>query len=132
MSVCPVACTFAGGLRCDNWGMGSGAGTEAHAGLVAWLSLLLVIPCFVLAFVVGEGLVGLLGYPVGTSVRPPLWAGAIATGLALVAFAIPLWPTWHYGRRARAASPRTAMLPFVIEAVLVTGFTVLNVVPMGQ
>lgn len=112
--------------------MGNGAGTAGRAALAAWLSLLLVIPCFVLAFVVGEGLIGLFGYPVGTSTRPPLWAGAIATGLALLAFAIPLWPTWHYGRQARTTNPRTAMLPFVIAAVLVAGFAVLNLVPMGQ
>lgn len=112
--------------------MGNGAGTAGHAALAAWLSLLLVIPCFFLAFLVGEGLVGLFGYPVGTSTRPPLWAGALSTGLALLAFAIPLWPTWHYGRRARVAGVRTAMLPFVVVVVLVAGFTILNVVPMGQ
>ncbi len=112
--------------------MGNGAGRAGHAALAAWLSLLLVIPCFFLAFLVGEGLIGLFGYPVGTSTRPPLWAGAISTVLALLAFAIPLWPTWHYGRQARVEGVRTAMLPFVVVVILVSGFTILNVVPMGQ
>jgi len=107
------------------------AGT-GHAALVAWLSVLLVIPCFFLAFLVGEGTISALGYPVGTTAAPPFWAGALATFLALIAFAIPLWPTWRYGTRARAEGARTAMVPFVIVAVLVVGFVILNVVPLGQ
>ena len=112
--------------------MGNGAGTAGHAALAAWLSLLLVIPCFFLAFLVGEGLIGLFGYPVGTSSRPPLWAGVIATGLALLAFAIPLWPTWRFGQQARAQGTRTAIIPFVIVAVLVAWFVITNLIPMGQ
>jgi len=66
---------------------------------------------------------------------PNTWrrpGGPSPPGLALLAFAIPLWPTWHYGWRARVEGVRTAMLPFVVVVVLVAGFTILDVVPMGQ
>ncbi|MBA3022038.1 hypothetical protein [Propionicimonas sp.] len=96
---------------------------------IAWVSLLLFVPCFFGAFLVGEGLISLLGYEVGDSVRPPIWAAMVATVPALVVFALPLWPTWVFGRRA---GDRKAMIPFWIEAVLVTVFVVLNTVPLGQ
>lgn len=100
--------------------------------LAAWLALLLFVPCFLLAFLVGEGLIGLLGYDVGGSAVPPFWAGALATVPALVVFAVPLWPTWHFGRKARGRGARGAMIPFWIAAALVAVFTIQNTIPLGQ
>ncbi len=96
---------------------------------IAWASLLLFVPCFFGAFLVGEGLISLLGYEVGDSVRPPIWAALVATVPALVVFALPLWPTWVFGRRV--GEPK-ALIPFWIAAVLVAAFTVSNMVPLGQ
>ncbi len=112
--------------------MGNGAGNAGHATLAAWLSLLLVIPCLFLAFLVGEGTISALGYPVGEPAAAPLWAALSATGLAVLVFAIPLLPAWHYGRVARTQGARTAIVPFVVVAVLVTWFLVINVFPLGQ
>lgn len=98
----------------------------------AWLSLVLFAPCFVAAFGIGEGLVSALGYPVGGPVRPPLWVGVSATLPAVAAFALPLWPTWHFGRRAVADGRRAGMVPFTIAGALVALFVVINTVPLGQ
>lgn len=109
------------------------AGNEAVRartnGQIAWASLLLFVPCFFGAFLVGEGLISLLGYDVGGSVRPPIWAALVATVPALGVFALPLWPTWVFGRRS---GERKSMIPFWIAAVLVTAFVVSNLVPLGQ
>lgn len=98
----------------------------------AWLSLVLFAPCFVAAFWIGEGLIAALGFEVGGPVHPPLWAGMLATVPALVAFALPLWPTWHFGRRAVRDGRRAGMVPFMIAGVVVLIFVVLNTVPLGQ
>ena len=45
----------------------------------AWTSLLLFPVAFAGAFLVGEGLVALMGYPVGAAEGPPWWIGALAT-----------------------------------------------------
>jgi hypothetical protein len=103
-----------------------------NAAVAAWVSLALAVPCFFLAFGVGEGLISLLGYDVGGRTDAPAWAAVVATVPALLAFALPLWPTWHFGRIAARDGSRTGMVPFVIMAVLVAAFTIMNSIPMGQ
>jgi hypothetical protein len=98
----------------------------------AWLSMLWLVPAFFGAFFVGEGLISWFGYQVGGSTRPPLWAGLTATLAALVVFALPLWPVTHFARRAAAAGHRSGWAPLIITAVVVAGFAVVNLVPMGQ
>ncbi len=100
--------------------------------VAAWLSMLLLVPAFFGAFFVGEGLISLFGYDVGGATRPPLWAGLAATIPALVVFALPLWPVWHFSRRAVAGGRPDARIPLIITAVAVGGFVILNLVPMGQ
>ncbi|WP_277453252.1 hypothetical protein [Janibacter sp. DB-40] len=57
----------------------------AHDVRNAWLSVLLLPIAFGLAFLIGEGLIGLFGYPVGdTAGEAPLWAILAATIPALL------------------------------------------------
>jgi len=94
----------------------------------AWLSLLLVLPCFVLAFVLREGIVSVLGYGVGPD-APPTWV-MLAAAPALLALALPMIPTWHYGIRARRSGVRHALLPFGIAVTLVIAFMLLGPYPL--
>jgi hypothetical protein len=59
----------------------------------AWLSLVLVLPCLVLAFVLREGIVSMLGYG-GRPDAPPTWV-MLAAAPALLVRALPMIPTWH-------------------------------------
>ncbi|WP_156875873.1 hypothetical protein [Ornithinimicrobium pekingense] len=98
----------------------------------AWLSMLLLPVVFFGAFLVGEGLIGLLGYPVGDA-RPPLWAGVLATVPALAVFALPaVLSSWFAARASRRRRDRRGWVPAGILVALAVGFTVLNTVPMGQ
>lgn len=98
----------------------------------AWLSMLLLPVAFFGAFLVGEGLIGLLGYPVGGE-QPPLWAGALATVPALVVFALPAGlSSWFAARANRRHRDRRGWVPAGILIALAVVFTVLNTVPMGQ
>lgn len=99
--------------------------------LRAWLCLLLLPVAFFGAFVVGEGIIGLLGYPVGGD-QPPYLLGMVATIPALVVFAIPALVATHYARRAARAGTRTGWIPAGILLALTLAFVVLNTVPMGQ
>lgn len=100
--------------------------------LWAGLSMLLLVPAFVAAFLVGEGLISAYGYEVSGAERPPLWAGVVATAAAIAVFALPLWPVAYFARRAVAAGAPSGRFPLIITAVVVLIFVVLNVVPMGQ
>lgn len=91
-----------------------------------WWSLLLVVPCFSLSFAIGEGIISLLGYEVGGSVTPPFWAAAVATVPAVLAFALPTIPTWHFASRARREGAHHALLPFGITVVLICAFLLLS------
>lgn len=97
----------------------------------AWLALLAVPLAFLAAFGVGEGLIALLGYPVGGE-RPPFWAGALATVPALAVFALPAVLGTKFARRAARAGDARGWWPAGIAIALAVAFAVLNVVPMGQ
>lgn len=94
----------------------------------AWLGLLLVVPCSVLAFVLREAIVSLLGYRAGSGV-PPTWV-MLASAPALLAFAIPTIPTWRFGHRARRSGVRHALLPFGIAVALVVAVMLLSPFPL--
>jgi hypothetical protein len=96
----------------------------------AWLSLLLFAPSFFAAFLVGEGLIAAMGYDVGEA-APPSWAQLLATVPAILVFAIPLWPTWHFGRKVGRRRGRSAMGPFFVALVAVVSFAAINLVPLG-
>ncbi|MBI5948155.1 MAG: hypothetical protein HY875_08460 [Chloroflexi bacterium] len=66
----------------------------------AWVCVALIPVAFVVAMVVGEGLIDALGYPSGEK-DPPFWA-ALAVGGPLAALAMaPAVLAFVYGRRAR-------------------------------
>jgi hypothetical protein len=94
----------------------------------AWLCLLLVAPCFVLAFVLLEAIVSRLGYGAGSGV-PPTWV-MLASVPALLACAIPTIPTWRFGHRARRSGARHALLPFGIAVALVVAVMLLSPFPL--
>ena len=57
------------------------------------------VPSFLLSFLVGEGLISALGYEVGGSTTPPLWALLTATVPALAVFAVQTaWSPWWLAR----------------------------------
>lgn len=72
----------------------------------AWWSLLGLVPSFFLAFLIGEGLIALLGYPPGGSAQAPRWAALIATVPALMVFVLPALVCARLARRGIRVVPR--------------------------
>lgn len=95
----------------------------------AWWSLLGFVPSFVLAFLVGEGLISALGYPPGDAAQAPWWAVLTATIPALVVFALPAALAVYFGARAKALGDAGARTPMVVALVVAGAFIVLNGVP---
>lgn len=93
----------------------------------AWWSLALMPLAFVAAFVVGEGIPAWLGYDVAAA-GPPWWVIAIALLSALVALAMPMLVTGLLSRRAAAAREPGAWIPLIVNASIVAGFALVNVV----
>lgn len=93
----------------------------------AWWSLVLFLPCFVGAFVVGEGLIDLLGYPSGGEESPPFWAIVVASVPALLLFALPGLLSLFFARRARRLGRVGAMVPAIVGIGVAGGFLALNV-----
>lgn len=92
----------------------------------AWWSLLGFVPSFMLAFLIGEGLISALGYPVGGEETAPWWAILIATTPALVAFVLPAVAAVYFGRRAMRLGDDRGRLPMVVAVVVAAGFVFLN------
>lgn len=92
----------------------------------AWWSLVGFVPSFVLAFVVGEGLVAALGYPSGGDTTPPWWAMLIAVTPALLVFVLPAVLCLHFGRRALRQGDDSAKAPMILALVFAGGFLALN------
>lgn len=94
----------------------------------AWLSVLLLPLAFGLAFLVGEGLIGLLGYRVGDAAgSAPLWAVLVATIPALLVFCVPAVVAAWFARRAAAHGDRRGWVPAALLAVLALAFIMVNV-----
>ena len=93
---------------------------------LAWIAIA-AIPVFaVLAFVVGEVSLSVLGHPSGGDA--PLWVSLIADLAAAVVALIPCVAAVVLGRRARGAHERNALAPIVIGALAAAGWIVLIVV----
>jgi hypothetical protein len=92
----------------------------------AWWSLLGFVPSFVLAFLVGEGLISALGYPTGGAEQPPWWAALAATLPALAVFAVPAVVVVHFGRRAVRLGDTRARVPMIVASVVTAVFVLLN------
>lgn len=94
----------------------------------AWWSLLGFVPSFALAFLIGEGLISALGYPVGGAEEAPWWAALTATTPALIVFVLPAVLAVHFGRRAVKLGDVRGRLPMILALVVAAGFVLLNVV----
>jgi hypothetical protein len=86
----------------------------------------LFVPCFIGAFVVGEGLIDVLGYPSGGEETPPFWAILVASVPALALFTVPGVLSWFYARRARRLGHPGAMAPAIVGIGVAVGFAGLN------
>ena len=92
----------------------------------AWWSLLGFVPTFVLAFVIGEGLISAFGYPSGGDEQAPWWAVLIAVIPALVVFVLPAVFAVHFGRRAVALGDPRGQVPMIVAVVGAASFTLMN------
>ena len=104
-----------------------GVGPEVtHDLRFAWLSLLLYPLSFTAAFLVGEGLAALMGYPTGSAESPPWFVPLLAGAPALVIFVLPGLLSLKFGRRAARAGAESAMVPAILGVVVALGFVGLN------
>lgn len=92
----------------------------------AWWSLLGFGLSFPLAFLVGEGLIAVLGYPPGGAARATWWAALAAVVPALVVFALPAVLAVHFGRRAVDLGDLRGRVPMWLAVGLAAGFALLN------
>ena len=93
----------------------------------AWWSLVLLPVSLVLAFVVGEGMPGLLGATIDETTTPPLWVMAVTLVAAAVVFALPLLLTWYFGAKSAAVGEQGAWMPLIVGAAVVGLFVLANV-----
>jgi hypothetical protein len=77
---------------------------------IAWISVLLVPVAFVAAFVIGEGVIGALGYDGGGTGRSVPVILALVVGIPIMAAAVlPAGLAVLFGIRARQAGHATAL-----------------------
>ena len=81
---------------------------------------------FVLAMVVGEGLLSALGYESGTEVPVPLGPAALAGVPAVLILVAPGVAAFHYGRRAYRNGRQDANVPAWIGGVIAVVALALN------
>ena len=89
----------------------------------AWWSLALYPITFVLAFVIGEGLLSVLAEDVA---EPAFWEALAAATPALLVFASPGVLAVVFGRRAMRWGRRDGKVPAVVGAAIGLGFAALN------
>ncbi len=92
----------------------------------AWFSLLLYPLSFAAAFLIGEGLVSLYGYPTDGPASTPLWAALAAGGPALVVFAVPAPVAWFFVARAGHEDVHRVRLPAYLATAFAVAFVLVN------
>jgi hypothetical protein len=98
----------------------SSVGSSKHANRdlhKAWIAVGLLPVAFVLAMVVGEGLISALGYQSGSQQPVPAGPALLASVPALLILIAPGLAAVHYGRRAYRAGRPDANLPAWIGGV---------------
>lgn len=91
----------------------------------AWIYVVLVPIGFVVAMLLGEGAIDLLGYPAGGDRVAPMWmAGMIDVPVTVIGI-LPGFAAAVYGMRARRGGLARGTVPAVIGALVVLywGFT---------
>lgn len=92
----------------------------------AWVSVLLLPVAYVVAVLLGEGVLGMLGYPSGPQDSTPV-GYALLVGIPAVAIAItPGVAAYVFGMRARRGGVASGIFPAVIGATVGVGFVLLN------
>lgn len=86
---------------------------------LAWVSTALIPVGFVIAMVVGEGLLSLQGYDSGAETVPTAGVALLAVGPAVVILVLPAVAAIIFGLRARRRGARNGIVPAVIGIVLV-------------
>jgi hypothetical protein len=92
----------------------------------AWWSLLLFPVSFVLAFLVGEGIPPVFGYPEPSLDSTPWWVITLAVVPALLVFAAPFVVTAHFSNKAVTEGEQRGRLPLILAGAAVGLFVVLN------
>jgi uncharacterized membrane protein len=100
----------------------------------AWVAVALLPVALVLAMVVGEGLISLLGYQSGSQQPVPVGPALVAGVPALLILIAPGVAAVHYGRRAYRAGRREAAVPAWIGGVTAVVVVVQNflALPIGR
>lgn len=99
----------------------------ARAYRLAWWSLALYPVSFAAAFVIGEGLASLLGYPSGDGPTPPFWVMLTAATPAVLVFVVPGALAVLLSRRARALGRPGRSAPAIIGVTVAAAFVAQNV-----
>jgi len=101
-------------------------GKKADRSVVrAWLSLAFYPLSFVVAFVVGQGLLSWYGY--SKELIVPVWIAAAAAGPALIVFSMPGVLAVRFGRQAMQRGNHRGHAPALAGAAIALGMIALNV-----
>jgi hypothetical protein len=90
----------------------------------AWWSLALYPATFVVAFVIGDGLISLIN---GDADDAALWEVLVAGIPALVVFVIPGILAVTHGRKAMRLGRTDGKVPAIVGSVIAIGFVGLNI-----
>ena len=93
---------------------------------LAWWSLLLFIPSFMLSFAMREITPALLGYPGEAVNQAPTWVIVAAIATSIAAFALPLIVTTRFSRAASRLGATATRWPVIVGWVIVAGLGGLN------
>jgi hypothetical protein len=93
----------------------------------AWVSVAAIPVALVLAMLVGEGLISMLGYDPGSTTPVPPGAALTAAIPAILVMAAPGFLAVWLGSRALQLGEQRAVLPLVVGAVAALGGILLNV-----
>jgi hypothetical protein len=92
----------------------------------AWVAIVLIPVFFFIALGVGEGLISLLGYPVGGT--NPAWVTLISDLAATIVVLLPCLAAVFFGRRAYQAGDRRGLFPAILGIVAGLGSLILTIV----
>ncbi len=92
----------------------------------AWIAIVLIPVFFFIAIAAGEGVISLLGYPVGGS--SPMWVSLVSSLAALAVVLLPSLAAVFFGRRAWKAGDHRGLFPAILGTVAGLGWLTLTIV----